>query len=75
MDRTDDIFGKDLRQFKRRLELDQDQPPLIFWLLAGYFRSNTDRFKELELFSVTSSGEDVSELEVHLSQGNYNFLN
>ena len=30
----------------QRLELGQDQPPLIFWLLAGYFRSQPEKFKE-----------------------------
>ena len=73
---TTDVFGKDLKYFKKRSDLeDEDPPPLIFWLLAGYFRSKPERFKELGLFRVTSAGPDVRELEVHLSQGNYGFLN
>ena len=64
-----------MKEFEKIPDLGEDKPPLIFWLLAGYFRSQPDRFKELGLFRVTSTGEDVRELEVHMSQGNYSFLN
>ena len=43
--------------------------------MKGYFKSNPDYIKELGLFRVTSASDDVRELEYHLSQGNYAFLN
>ena len=64
--RSSDIFGKSLKYFRQRPDV-KDQAPLIFWLLAGYFRSNPDNFKTVGLFRVTSSGENVRELETHLS--------
>ena len=72
--RTSDIYGKYLEQFRRRPDLDQDQPPLIFWLLAGYFRNTPAKFNTLGLFRVTSSDERVREVEIHMSQANFPYL-
>ena len=47
---------------------------MIFWLLAGFFRNNIDRFFSTGVYRVTSSDIKVRELELHLSQGNYGYL-
>ena len=72
--RTSDIFGKLLNQFRRRTEIDIDEAPLIFWLLAGYFRRNPELFKTEGLFRITSSNDKLRILELHLSQGNFPYL-
>ena len=71
---SSDIFGKKLDQFPRRVEIDEEQAPLIFWLIAGYFRAQPERFKTLGLFRVTSSDQKLRILELHLSQGNLEYL-
>ena len=39
-EKTSDIFGKTLKQFHQLPGVsDKTDPPLIFWLLAGYFRN------------------------------------
>lgn len=48
--------------------------PLVFWLLAGYFRQNPEYFKEEGLFRVAAPESDVRELEVHMSQENFYYL-
>lgn len=74
--KTDDIFGKDLEEFRQRPELGDDgnHAPLIFWLLAGFFRHNARRFFTTGVYRVTSSDTKVRELELHLSQGNFGYL-
>ena len=52
-----------------------DEAPLIFWLLAGYFRSNLERFKVEGLFRITGSDKAIRILELHLSQENFPYLN
>ena len=52
--RTCDIFGKDLSIFRQRPDA-LGQAPLIFWLLAGYFRVKPERFQTVGLFRVTST--------------------
>ena len=51
-----------------------DIPPLVFWLIAGYFYSKPERFDAEGLFRVTSSDSKVRELEHHMSKGNYAYL-
>ena len=41
--------------------------PLIFELLAGYFRENIDKIQTKGIFRVTGSDAHVHELELHLS--------
>ena len=48
--------------------------PLIFWLLAGYFRAEPFHFKKTGLFRVTASDMKVRELEIQMSQGNFHYL-
>ena len=43
--RTSDVFGRDLQEFRLGPYLKKDDVPLIFWLLAGYFRADTEKFK------------------------------
>ena len=41
--KTSDCFGKHLQEFEQRRsdnELEDEDVPLVFWLLAGYFRSS-----------------------------------
>ena len=76
---TDDVFGKSLDQFKGRLSDEQERPsadttPLIFWLLSGYMRSKIANMQTLGIFRVTGSDPKIRELELHMSQGNYSFL-
>ena len=74
--KTDDIFGKNLDEFRQRPELGDDgnHAPLIFWLLAGFFRHNARRFFTTGVYRVTSSDSKVRELELHLAKGNYGYL-
>ena len=66
-DKTSDIFGKLLRQFKQPEGDPDTATPLIFWLLAGYFRKNKHYFKTEGLFRVAAPEADVRELEIHMS--------
>ena len=66
-EKTSDIFGKLLRQFKDLPGAPPNSPPLVFWLLAGYFRSNPHFFKTEGLFRVAAPEADVRELETHMS--------
>ena len=72
--RTSDIFGKNLKEFRQRADV-SNAAPLIFWLLAGYFRSKPEKFNTVGLFRVTSQNETLRELELHLSQENFQYLN
>ena len=75
--RSDDIYGKKIEEFKQRPDLGGDHVPLIFWLLTGFFRykmKELNRFFTTGLFRVTSSDQRVRDLEIHLSQGNYGYL-
>ena len=49
-------------------------PPLIFWLLIGYFYEKPWRMLTIGLYRVTSSDTKVRALEHHMSQGNYQAL-
>ena len=49
-------------------------PPLVFWLLAGYFRKNTDKLDTEGLFRVAAPEADVRELEIHMSQETFYYL-
>ena len=51
-----------------------DDTPLIFWLLAGYFRLSGPHMKTEGIFRVTGSDAKIRELELHMSQGDYPFL-
>ena len=64
--RTNDVFGKELKFFRQRPDA-PDSAPLIFWLMAGYFRDNPENFKTKGIFRVTSSDSEVRELELHMS--------
>ena len=57
--------------FKQEL----DQPPFIFWLLTGYFRSDYSRLKSVGLFRETVTEYQMHKLLSHINQGNYTFLN
>ena len=49
-------------------------PPLIFWLLIGYWYDKPSRMLTVGVFRVTSSDTKVRTLEHHLSLGNYHIL-
>ena len=51
-----------------------DQPPLIFQLLAAWFRIDKSRFKTTGLFRVTASKSEVHVLETHMSQADFSYL-
>ena len=71
---TSDVIAKRLEKLTRRPDLGADEPPLVFWLLAEYFRSNPARFDTGGIFRVTSRADDVRTLERHLSRENWPFL-
>ena len=48
--------------------------PLIFEVLAGFFLNNEEMIKTEGIFRINGSEKKIRELELHLSQGNYNFL-
>ena len=52
-----------------------DKAPLIFWILAGYYRNDPEKFKAEGLFRITSSNKEVRKLELHMSQENFPYLN
>ena len=66
-ERTSDIFGKHLRQFKLLDETNESSTPLVFWLLAGFFRKNSHFLRTEGLFRVAAPEADVRELEIHMS--------
>lgn len=76
--KTSDCFGKHLQEFEQRRGVsemeDEDDVPLVFWLLAGYFRSNKGHLKVQNIFNTTSKDADVREVELHMSQANYSYL-
>ena len=68
--RSDDIYGKTIDEFRQRPDLGGNHVPLVFWLLAGFFRykmNELKRFFTTGLFRVTSSDQKVRDLEIHLS--------
>ena len=69
-----DVFGKELKEFRQRPDCGHDSTPLIFWLLAGYFRKNEENIKSEGIFRVNGSEPAIRELELHMSQGNFNYL-
>ena len=73
-EKTSDIFGKHLRQFRLLEGENENSPPLVFWLLAGYFRKNSHHLRTEGLFRVAAPETDVRELEIHMSQDNYYYL-
>ena len=72
--RTSDVFGKHLRQFKLREGYANESVPLVFWLLAGFFRKNAHYLETEGLFRVAAPEADVRELEIHMSQDNFYYL-
>ena len=52
---------------------DQDLP-LIFQLLGGFFLSKKEMIETEGIFRICGSETKIRELELHLSQGNYKFL-
>ena len=40
--RSDDIYGKTIDEFRQRPDLGGNHVPLVFWLLAGFFRYKMD---------------------------------
>ena len=63
---TDDVFGKELDEFRPAGD-DTDQTPLIYRVLAGALIGKEENLKELGIFRVTGSDPKIRELEVHLS--------
>ena len=52
-----------------------DEPPLIFKILIGYFLAKPEeRLHALGIFRVTSTWPQISSLEAHLVTGNYEEL-
>ena len=66
-EKTSDIFGKLLKQFRQLPGHNPQSTPIVFWLLAGYFRHNRQHLKTEGLFRVAAPESDVRELEIHLS--------
>lgn len=55
---------------------EDDQVPLIFHLCTNYFRQNNSQKMLVEgLFRVGGSPEKLKELELHMSVGNYGYIN
>ena len=73
-ERTSDVFGKLLRQFKLLDPSNENSVPLVFWLLAGFFRKNSHYLLTEGLFRVAAPESDVRELEIHMSQDNFYYL-
>ena len=73
-ERTSDVFGKHLRQFKLLNPQENESVPLVFWLLAGFFRKNAHYLETEGLFRVAAPEADVRELEIHMSQDNFYYL-
>ena len=55
--------------------MDKNETPLIFWLLAGYFRTNEEKFVETGLFRVTGADTEIRDLELHMNAENFPYLN
>lgn len=72
--KTTDIFGKELRQFKQLDGHDKFSPPLVFHLVVGYFQRNPETLKSEGLFRVATDMALVHELEVHLAMENYHHI-
>ena len=73
-ERTSDVFGKLLKQFKLLEPQNENSVPLVFWLLAGFFRKNSHYLQTEGLFRVAAPESDVRELEIHMSQDNFYYL-
>ena len=63
------MYGKVLKNFERRSGTSEEdnEVPLLFYLLTGYFRANQERMQTVGLFRVTASDSKVKELELHMS--------
>ena len=46
----------------------------MFKLVVGYFYANVRHFKSEGIFRLVSSDKKVRDLEIHLSQRNYQYL-
>ena len=66
---TSDVYGKVLKNFERRSGTGEEdnEVPLLFYLLTGYFRANQERMQTVGLFRITASDSKVKELELHMS--------
>ena len=74
VEKTTDVFGKSLRQFKQLDGHDKNSPPLVFHLVIGYFQTNPETLKSEGLFRVATDMALVHELEVHLAMENYHHI-
>ena len=75
--KTSDIFGKHLAEFAKRDDQDNDDVPLIFWLLAGFFRVKEKRGSSSlsvnsaigteGIFNRSAEEAELMKLELHMS--------
>ena len=71
---TSDVIGNDLSNFSRRSDLNHDEMPLVFWLLAYYFKSKPERFHAAGVFRINYSDEHLLDLETYMSHECYSYL-
>ena len=72
---TSDIIGKYLHEFRRLPHRDNNQAPIIFWLVRGFFEKNDSaNMKHEGLFRVACSMNDLFCLEMHMAFGNYSYI-
>ena len=71
---TNDVFGKQLLEFKQLPKHNRDSVPLVFHLLVGYFQDKPEHLKSVGLFRVAVDLQLVSELEVHIAMEDYSFI-
>ena len=74
---TEDVYGqylKNFRKVKKENQIGSDETPLIFHILAQYFRHDPARFNTEGLFRITNSKEQLIPIELNTAVGNYEVL-
>ena len=68
---TFDIIGKHIYEFKNK---GGDSVPDVFILLISFFEMHPELYKTEGLFRINGSSDLITELQCHITQGNYYFL-
>ena len=74
---TEEVYGQYLEHFKkvkREDRIGSDETPLIFYILANYFRHDPTRFNTEGLFRVSNSKDQLIQIELNTAVGNYEVL-
>ena len=74
VEKTHDVFGKSLREFKQLPGHGPNSVPLVFHLLVGYFQKNPLALQSEGLFRVATDNALVRELEVHFASANFHHI-